>query len=83
MRKGDYLTLVAVQPEGHYEEGEMQLWATSGGSPLIPLSEFSDPATMKKYGVKPDPETLDIANTAAKQKEVIFLLPKSMEMIFI
>ncbi|TYH53207.1 hypothetical protein ES332_D09G082800v1 [Gossypium tomentosum] len=74
MRKGDYLILVAVQPEGHYEEGEMQLWAISGGSPLIPLSEFSDPATMKKYGLKPDPETLDIANTAAKQKEVMVVM---------
>ncbi|MFQ6665607.1 hypothetical protein Gotur_032288 [Gossypium turneri] len=86
MRKGDYLILVAVQPEGHYEEGEMQLWAISGGSrtcsaslflisvSLIPLSEFSDPATMKKYGVKPDPETLDIANTAAKQQEVMVVM---------
>lgn len=36
---------------------------------LIPVSEFSDPIIMKKYGVKPDPETLDIVNTAAKQKQ--------------
>uniref|UniRef100_A0A0D3C1A1 Uncharacterized protein n=1 Tax=Brassica oleracea var. oleracea TaxID=109376 RepID=A0A0D3C1A1_BRAOL len=28
--------------------------------PLIPLSEFSEAAVMKKYGVKPDAETLDI-----------------------
>lgn len=40
---------------------------------LIPLSEFSDPHTMKKYGIKPDAETLDIVTTAAAQKEVIFL----------
>ncbi|CAN6829047.1 unnamed protein product [Brassica oleracea var. botrytis] len=37
-------------------------------SALIPLSEFSEAAVMKKYGVKPDAETLDIANTAARQK---------------
>ena len=38
---------------------------------FIPLSEFSDHVVMKKYGVKPDPETLDIVSTAASQKEVI------------
>lgn len=37
---------------------------------LIPVVEFSDANVMKKYKVNPDPETLDIANTAAKQKEV-------------
>ncbi|CAI0626291.1 unnamed protein product [Linum tenue] len=37
---------------------------------LIPLVEVSDPATMSKYGVKPDPETLDVLNTAARQKKV-------------
>jgi len=30
VRDGDYLILVAVRPEGNYEEGEMQLWKTSG-----------------------------------------------------
>lgn len=43
-------------------------------SAFIPLSEFSDPNVMKKYGVKPDAETLDIVNTAAAQKEVTGLL---------
>lgn len=37
---------------------------------LIPLTELSDPNIMKKYGVQPDPESLDIVNTAARQKEV-------------
>ena len=37
---------------------------------LIPLNEFCDPHTMKKYGVTPDPETLDILSTVARQKEV-------------
>ena len=73
IRKGDHLILVTIQPEGNYEEGEMQLWEATG-SPFIPVSEFSDPVIMKKYGVKPDPETLDIANTAARQKEVEVLM---------
>lgn len=39
-------------------------------SAFIPLSEFSDSNVMKKYGLKPDAETLDIVSTAAAQKEV-------------
>ena len=30
VRDGDSLILVAVRPEGNYEEGEMQLWKTTG-----------------------------------------------------
>ncbi|XP_050219239.1 universal stress protein PHOS32 [Mercurialis annua] len=71
VRDGDHLILVTVRPEGYYEEGEMQLWEVTG-SPLIPLHEFSDPAMMKKkYGFKPDPETLDIINTVKNQKEIV------------
>ncbi|KAM7484984.1 hypothetical protein LguiA_000993 [Lonicera macranthoides] len=70
VRKGDHLILVAIRPEGHYEQGEMQLWETTG-APLIPLVEFSD---LKKYGVTPDPETLDIVSTAAAQKETSVLM---------
>uniref|UniRef100_A0A7N0T2I7 UspA domain-containing protein n=1 Tax=Kalanchoe fedtschenkoi TaxID=63787 RepID=A0A7N0T2I7_KALFE len=73
IRNGDHLILITIRPEVFYEGGEMQLWEATG-SPLIPLVQFSDPAIMKKYGVKPDPETLDIANTAARQKEVDVLL---------
>ncbi|KAL6990068.1 hypothetical protein U1Q18_015817 [Sarracenia purpurea var. burkii] len=72
IRTGDHLILVTVRSEVFYEEGEMQLWETSG-SPLIPLSEFCE-SIMKKYGVKPDPETLDIVNTAAAQKEIVVLM---------
>lgn len=39
---------------------------------FIPLNEFADPVIMKKYGVKSDPETLDILGTVAAQKEVTF-----------
>ncbi|KAL3812276.1 hypothetical protein ACJIZ3_013544 [Penstemon smallii] len=70
---GDHLILVVVRPEGNYEEGEMQLWETTG-SPLIPLSEFSTPHLMKKYGFNPDPETLDIVSTASRQKEIIVVM---------
>lgn len=40
---------------------------------LIPLAEFSEPTIMKKYGAKPDAETLDIVNTVARQKQVQYL----------
>ncbi|KAG6664190.1 hypothetical protein CIPAW_02G075400 [Carya illinoinensis] len=73
VRDGDHLILVIVRPEGNYEEGEIQLWEATG-SPLIPLSDFSDPIIMKKYGVKPDPETLDIVNTAATQKQIMLIM---------
>ncbi|CAA3017803.1 universal stress protein PHOS34-like [Olea europaea var. sylvestris] len=73
VRKGDHLILVTVLREGHYEEGEAQLWQATG-SPLIPLIEFTEPHTMKKYGVNPDPETLDIVATASRQKEITVLL---------
>ncbi|KAJ4722028.1 Universal stress protein A [Melia azedarach] len=73
VRNGDHVILVTVLPEGQYEHGEMQLWAGSG-SPLVPLVEFSDPTIMKKYGVNPDPETLDIVNTAARQKQIVVLM---------
>ncbi|XP_022138275.1 universal stress protein PHOS32 [Momordica charantia] len=73
IRKGDYLVLVTVRPDSDYEDGEMQLWQTTG-SPLIPLSEFSDPLTTKKYGLKPDAQTMDIVTTATAQKEISVLL---------
>lgn len=38
---------------------------------FVPLTELSDPGIIKKYGVKPDAETLDILNTIARQKEVV------------
>ncbi|WJZ86675.1 hypothetical protein VitviT2T_006111 [Vitis vinifera] len=73
VRDGDHLIILSVLPEGHYEEGEMQLWETTG-SPLIPLSEFSDPIISKKYGVKPDAETLDIVNCVARQKDIVVVM---------
>ncbi|KAJ6324670.1 hypothetical protein OIU76_011878 [Salix suchowensis] len=73
IRDGDHLVLITVQPEGYYEDGEMQLWEATG-SPMIPLAEFSDPVIMKKYKMKPDPETLDLLNTVARQKEIVVVL---------
>lgn len=37
----------------------------------IPLTDLSEPGTLKKYGVKPDAETIDMLNTIARQKEVL------------
>ncbi|OIW13749.1 hypothetical protein TanjilG_17928 [Lupinus angustifolius] len=50
VKEGDLLILVIIRPSQHYEHGEMQLWEVTG-SPLIPLSEFSDSTNMKKYGL--------------------------------
>uniref|UniRef100_A0A2P2JN11 UspA domain-containing protein n=1 Tax=Rhizophora mucronata TaxID=61149 RepID=A0A2P2JN11_RHIMU len=73
VRDGDHLILVTIRPEGYYEEGEVQLWEVTG-SPLIPLPQLCEPAIMKKYGVNPDPETLDIVSTAARQKEIVVVM---------
>ncbi|XP_013632939.1 PREDICTED: uncharacterized protein LOC106338528, partial [Brassica oleracea var. oleracea] len=54
---------------------ELDFYSCTVLTSLIPLSEFSEAAVMKKYGVKPDAETLDIANTAARQKSVSFFFP--------
>ncbi|KAI7748245.1 hypothetical protein M8C21_000359 [Ambrosia artemisiifolia] len=70
VRKGDHLILVTIRPEG---DSEAQLWETTG-CPLIPLSELCDAQVMKKYGAKPDSETLDIVNLAATQKEVVVVM---------
>lgn len=35
VRNGDHLILVTVLPEGHYEEGEMQLWEATGSRKFI------------------------------------------------
>ncbi|XP_042476329.1 universal stress protein PHOS32-like [Macadamia integrifolia] len=70
VRDGDQLILINVQPGGYFEGTEIQLWEATG-SPLIPLTEFSDPAIMKKYGMRPDAEILDILNTVARQKEIV------------
>ncbi|CAL4910227.1 unnamed protein product [Urochloa decumbens] len=71
LRSGDHMLLLHVIKEPDYEQSEAILWESTG-SPLIPLSEFSDPLIAKKYGAKPDAETLDLLNTVAKQKEVPF-----------
>ncbi|KAI3821792.1 hypothetical protein L1987_09364 [Smallanthus sonchifolius] len=73
VRKGDHLILVNIRPEGNYEETEVQLWEATG-SPLIPLAELHDANIMKKYGTKPDPETLEIVSSAATQKEIVVVM---------
>ncbi|KAK9724937.1 hypothetical protein RND81_05G110300 [Saponaria officinalis] len=74
LRKGDHLILVTVRGEHNYESaGEMQLWETTG-SPLIPYNDFSNSATMKKYKVETDAETLKLVDNAAKQKEITPLM---------
>jgi nucleotide-binding universal stress UspA family protein len=75
IRDDDHLILITVLPNGTYEAGESQFWATTGGSPYIPLSEFLEPDLIaKKYGIKPDAETLDIVSTLGRQKKVEVLM---------
>ncbi|PNT71130.1 hypothetical protein BRADI_2g23560v3 [Brachypodium distachyon] len=69
LRRGDTLVVLHVLRHGG-EEAKHTLWAKSG-SPLIPLSEFREPAVMQNYGVRCDAEVLDMLDTAARQLEVV------------
>nr|ACZ74623.1 cold stress protein-like protein [Wolffia arrhiza] len=73
VRDGDHLILLNVQKDGANEGGEVQLWK-GPGSPFIPLNELSDPGIHKKYGIKPDEETLDILRDLAKEIKVEIIL---------
>jgi len=73
LREGDHLIAINVQGNVTYEEGHSQLWEDTG-SPLIPLIEYEDPRTIKKYGVKADPQTLEILKYAAIQKKVVVVV---------
>lgn len=35
IRKGDFLVLITVRPDGGYEDGEMQLWRTTGSRKIF------------------------------------------------
>lgn len=40
VRDEDHLVLITVQPDGYYEEGEKQLWATTGSRKLLLYSSL-------------------------------------------
>lgn len=40
VRAGDHLILITIRPQGNYEEGEMQLWQTTGSRNVSLSSEF-------------------------------------------
>ena len=68
LRRGDTLVVLHVLHHGG-EEAKHALWSKSG-SPLIPLSEFREPAVMQHYDVRSDAEVLDMLDTAARQMEL-------------
>jgi len=66
--KEDTLFLIHVKPsEGN--ESRTSLW-TSTGSPMVPLTELSDPDLVQKYGVKFHPDVLGMVETISRQREV-------------
>lgn len=73
LREGDHLVIIIVQGSVTYEGGHSQLWEDTG-SPLVPLNEYEDLNTVKKYGVKADPATLEILNYAAKEKKALVVV---------
>jgi len=68
--KGDHVVVIHVHNSKPAETGQSQLWEKSG-SPLVPLTELRQPSLLKQYDIAPDPETLDMLDTAARQKEII------------
>ncbi|XP_062193893.1 universal stress protein PHOS32-like [Phragmites australis] len=68
-RNGDKLILIHVNNSYQKEQGAVHLWEQSG-SPLIPLTEFSDPHVTKTYGVSPDKETIEILTQVANQRGI-------------
>lgn len=65
----DHVVLILVNKKDGSSQG---LWEEQG-SPLIPLSEFSDSEQMKQYDISPDAEVLHLLEVASKEKKLTVL----------
>lgn len=66
IENGDRIILIHVQPP-KADHTRKQLFEDTG-SPLIPLEEFREINFSKQYGLKYDPEVLEILDAVAKTK---------------
>lgn len=68
VEEGDRIVLIHVQ-SAKSDHPQKKLWGNTG-TPLIPLDEFKEINLSKQYGINPDPEVLQILDTASKTKKV-------------
>ncbi|KAL9271280.1 Universal stress protein PHOS32-like protein [Drosera capensis] len=68
LESGDTLYIIHVKPALGNESRNV-IWSASG-SPLIPFSEFKDPAVWQGYGVNTDAEVLELLHDLSNRLEV-------------
>ncbi|XP_020576270.1 universal stress protein PHOS34 isoform X2 [Phalaenopsis equestris] len=66
---GDTIIAIHVQ-SSKAETAQKKLWGNTG-SPLIPLEELREMNLPKLYGVNPDPEILDLLDSASRTMKVV------------
>ncbi|KAH7414834.1 hypothetical protein KP509_14G013200 [Ceratopteris richardii] len=72
VKEGDHLIAVIVNKTKINEVGEMHLWEDTG-SPLVPVSDFLDPAIACKYGVTHDVQPFSFLQEEEKHRKIVVL----------